>query len=128
MANLVTGGIQAVSVRHEAGFVFLIVNGKKILDCPPEVARQIAAAFAHQAGKAEEFLNPERAIEDQAILIRSGIPIRTATNPGMLREAVKESQHSPRLRRYISGRRARGVPSAEKLGLPKISTEPAPGN
>lgn len=108
--------------------MFLIVNGKRILDCPPEVARQIAAAFAHQAGKAEEFLNPEKSIEDQAILIRSGIPIRTAVNPGLLREAVKESQHNTKLRRYIRGRRARGIPSAERLGLPTVSTEPKTGN
>lgn len=61
--------------------------------------------------------DPERLIKDQAILMRSGVPIDLTNNKKILEEALKSAQWDSDLRRAIKT----SVTSREVFGLPVIS-------
>lgn len=121
---LVHAGRQALTLRHERGFVFLIHNGKTVCQMPPNVARALAQGLQECAKLEEEWANPAALIRDQAILDRAGVPLRIIHDPGLRHEAFKESQHSTELRRLMPG--APGIPSEEHVGTPTVVRGPAP--
>lgn len=108
--------IQRVDIRQEGPRVHLVVSGRLVGDWTPEMAREVAAALNHQAGRAEEILERERIVFDQAILLRLGAPLGLLHDPHLRAEAGREAAWNSRLRRYLPG----GVRSAEAFGVPTI--------
>lgn len=92
---------QQVRVRQEGTVVCLIVDGKRVADIPWRNARQIAAALKQKANLAEEIENVERAINDNAIIARSGAPFGLSTNRKIKETAWTEAQWDTALRKWM---------------------------
>lgn len=107
---------QEMTIRQEGARVRLIVGGRLIADLAPEAARELAALLRHQAGKAEEIVQRERIVFDQAILLRVGAPIGLIHDPHLRHQAASEAAWNSDLRRYLPG----GVKSQEVFGTPTV--------
>lgn len=107
---------QDITIRQEGPRVHLITGGRLIADLPPQAARDLAAALQQQAGRAEEIIERERLVFDQAILLRTGFPLGLIHHPALRAEARKEAAWNTPLRRYLPG----GVQSKEEFGVPTI--------
>ena len=92
---------KTVHVRHEGTTVLIIQDGKALLELPYGAALELANAIRAKAKQAEELAHAESVITDQAILLRSGVPVGLATRPDMIQEAVKEAAWNTALRRYM---------------------------
>lgn len=101
--------IRMVQVKDD---VALLVNGKLVAQMPWQVALQVSRALAGVARKAEEHAKAGLIVEDQALLLRSGIPLGLSDNRLILKEAYRRAEHMP------------GLPSIDKppavFGAPKI--------
>lgn len=113
---------QELTIRQDGPRVQIIAGGRLVADMTPEAARQLIAALAHQAGRAEEIAQRERAVIDQAILIRAGAPVGLLHDPHLRREAAKEAAWNSALRRHLPG----GVKSRSVVGVPAVLQQPAP--
>lgn len=96
---------QQVRVRQEGSVVCLIVDGKRVADIPWRNARQIAAALKQKANLAEEIENVERAINDNAIIARSGAPFGLSTNKKIKEAAWTDAQWDTALRKWMKSPR-----------------------
>lgn len=96
---------QQVRVRQEGSVVCLIVDGKRVADIPWRNARQIAAALKQKANLAEEIENVERAINDNAIIARSGAPFALSTNKKIKEAAWTDAQWDTALRKWMKSPR-----------------------
>lgn len=96
----------------------LLINGQLAADMPPQVARQLAAALIQQAQLIDNEQRQRDNLQDQAILMRAGVPINIAASRSTLKEAHNMAQWDRDLRRYM--RNAPGIESREVFGLPTI--------
>lgn len=103
------------------GQIVLLVNGRLTADFPPQVARQLAVALNAQAALIENDANPEKTINDQAILMRAGMKLGLTDNKKILKEAHKEAQWNGDLRRYMKGANAPGIKTKEIVGTPTVA-------
>ena len=104
-------------VRHDDK-VCLLVNGQLVADLPQEVALALGANLISMAKQIENDLNPTL-INDQAILMRAGVPLGFTNDPKILRESFKEAQWDRGLRKAIPN--APGIESKEVVGTPIIT-------
>lgn len=119
--------VRAVNVRQEGERVLVIENGRTLLDLPADAALVLAKAIHIKAKQAEEWVNKEAIIADQAILTRLGVPFGLTNHPILLEEATKEAAWNSNLRRYIPPSRAKGIESQEVFGTPTIIQHPPKG-
>lgn len=108
-------GRSSAKIGFEGTKVLMEVDGRLVLDCPYDVALQIAKQLFLAAKQAEEIANHENIILDSAILMRSGAPFTLTNNPAMLDEAATEAAWNSTLRRNM-GNDFRG-----KFGTPTVS-------
>lgn len=94
---------------------------------PWDAALEVARALMVQVKRIQEDVNAGRLISDQALLIRLGIPLGLANNPNIKKEAFKDAQYDPLLRKYITGPRVKGIPSGEVVGTPGLIQHPPKG-
>ena len=112
-----------VNVRQEATQVVVIRNGVTVFDMPWDAALQLARAIFSQAKRAEELASAERLADDQAVLLRLGVPIGLTSRRDIQEAAQQRAAWDSTLRRYIPLKRAKGVGgvrSGESFGTPRI--------
>ncbi len=100
----------------------LPTDGRAIaLDLERSAALQISAAL-HQAGAmAEEQSDPQRVVDDAALLIRMGAPVGITNDKRIQEAAWNAAQWDPQLRKAP----LRGIQSKERVGTPTlIQTKP----
>lgn len=115
---------QTATVRQEGDRVVILHGGRAVLDLPWDGALELARAIHNQAKRAEELANADAIATDQAILLRLGVPIGLSDRKDIQQEAQNRAAWDSGLRRYIRGKRARGVNgvrSAGVVGTPTIS-------
>lgn len=116
------------AIRHAAPNgverVCLLVNGQLVADLPAEVAERFGREMVSMARLIMNDANPQKAIADQAVFMRAGVPLGLTDNPKILAEAHKEAQYNRDLRRYM--KRAPGISSREVVGIPTITTGAPP--
>ena len=113
----------SVTVRQEGTNVVVIREGQAVFDMPWDAALQLAQAIFSQAKRAEELASAERIADDQAILLRLGVPVGLSNRQDIQAEASKRAAWDSNLRRYIPLKRAKGVGgvrSGETFGTPRI--------
>lgn len=115
---------KSATVRQEGVRVVVLHGGRAVLDMPWDGALELARAIHSQAKRAEELANADAIATDQAILLRLGVPIGLSDRQDIQQEAQNRAAWDSGLRRYIRGKRARGVNgvrSAGVVGTPTIS-------
>lgn len=112
--------VSELTVRREGTRVLVIRNGKAILDLPWDAALALARALHVKAHEAEEEARALDIIADQAILTRLGVPLGLTSRPDLLKAAGNEAAWNSDLRRYIRGKRAKGIASKEVFGTPAV--------
>ena len=113
----------AVTVRQEGTNVVVIREGRAVFDMPWDAALQLARAIFSQAKRAEELASAERIADDQAVLLRLGVPVGLSSRRDIQEEAQERAAWDSTLRRYIPLKRAKGVGgvrSQESFGTPRI--------
>lgn len=113
----------AVTVRQEGTNVVVIREGRAVFDMPWDAALQLARAIVSQAKRAEELASAERIADDQAVLLRLGVPVGLSSRRDIQEEAQERAAWDSTLRRYIPLKRAKGVGgvrSQESFGTPRI--------
>lgn len=99
--------LKEATIKRDGINVVVIMEGKKVADLPWDAALMLSRAIRIQARRIEEEVKALGIIDDQALLIRSGAPFGLTSHPGILREAVKEAVHNPKLRKYVTGERVK---------------------
>jgi hypothetical protein len=117
-----------IRIRNDGFNVILVSNMGVTVVLPWSAALEVAKEITAQARKIEEVAKANQIVGDQALLIRLGIPLGLSDNPDIKKEALKEAQWDPKLRKYITGSRVKGIPSGEVMGTPSlIQHEPKGG-
>jgi len=109
--------IRQVDVKMDGLDVVLVEKGSAILRLPWDAAIALGRAIITQGRRIEETVKANKIIQDQAFLIRKGIPIGLSSNPKILDEAVKEAQFNKELRKQIP---AASIESTSIVGRPTI--------
>lgn len=107
--------IRQLNVRVEGRDVVVLEAGQAVLILPWDAALTLANAIRVQARRIEERVKAGRIVNDQALLMRVGIPLGLSSNPEIMNEAAKEAAWSTELRRAIPS-----IKSAEKFGVPTL--------
>lgn len=105
------------TILDEGQKVVLVVDGKRICDMPPEIARQMARTLLERAALADEYINANRIIMDQAIMQRAGMPFGLSRNPKIVKAARQEAQWNGDLRRHMP---LKGIEPKAVVGTPII--------
>jgi len=103
------------TVRHQAGHVELIIDGRLVASVPWEQAQQLHRVIHAQAKRAEEWAKAEQIARDQAMLIRAGANIGLTSHPLIQAEAKKVAEWNRQLRRAMPG-----IKSEEQFGAPSL--------
>ncbi|MFW9894103.1 MAG: hypothetical protein ACFFFO_18005 [Candidatus Thorarchaeota archaeon] len=99
----------------------ILKDGRLLADMPYGAAKDVARAIKKTADEAETYMNPGKLITDQATLIRTGAPFGLTNDPAFQKEAFKEAQNDPALRRYIPHVKDKVRNSRpEKFGVPTV--------
>lgn len=114
--------LKQVNIRQYGDRVIVIEDGRLLWDLPWQKAQDLARGIFKVSKLAEEHANANPIINDQALLIRAGIPFGLTNRRDMLREAVKVADTDRDLRRYLPG----GIKSEEIFGTPNIIQLPPP--
>ena len=109
------------TVHQEGQHVQLILDGRLVLETNWQSALEIANAIRGVAKRAEEYALHAQIAYDQAILLRSGVPLGLTNNPNIQAEAVGLALYDRALRAYMPG----GVKSEAVVGTPTV-TQTAP--
>lgn len=115
---------QSATVRQEGTRVVVLHGGRAVLDMPWDGALELARAIHSQAKRAEELAKADAIADDLAILLRLGVPIGLSDRKDIQQEAQNRAAWDSGLRRYIRGKRAKGVNgvrSAGVVGTPTIT-------
>lgn len=119
-----TPNTKELTIRSVADKVIILLNGKLIATLPWEAAKEFAAGIKHQAGLSEEYAKAEQVSHDQALLIRSGLPVNIANLNDVQQLAWWKAQNDDSARRVPM----KGMPSKGKVGAPGlIRGEPKDG-
>ncbi|MBN1691309.1 MAG: hypothetical protein JW901_09820, partial [Dehalococcoidia bacterium] len=89
---------------------------------PWDAALEVARALTARAREVETDVKAGKIINDQALLVRLGIPLGLSNNPNIQKEAHHAAQFDDKLRKYITGSRVQGIPSDEMVGTPVLIT------
>jgi len=106
-----------ITVSIDGLDVVLIDRNSAILRLPWDAAIALGQAMIYQGRQIEESVKADKIIQDQAFLMRMGIPLGLTSNPIMLRESLKEAVWDSKLRRYIP---TCGVGNNSIVGAPKL--------
>ena len=120
MPEVIVPKIKRASIERDGIDVVVIMNGRRVLDVPWDAALQLARAITIQARRIEEQVKALDIIADQALLMRSGAPFGLTSHPDLIAEAKKEAVNNPKLRKYLTGKRAGGIGSDSVVGKPTI--------
>jgi hypothetical protein len=116
--------IKTVRIGHD-GFHVILEQDSRILMIPWQAALEVAKGMTAQARKVEEIVKANQIISDEAFLNRLGFPMSLTKNPDIKKEAFKEAQYDPKLRKYLPN--APGIPSSEAVGIPGLIQHPPKG-
>jgi hypothetical protein len=122
--NIISGELSHVTISRDGRTVLVIKNGRAILRIPWDAAEMLGKALIVKAREAEELVEAESIIADQAILTRLGVPVGLTSNRAMQKAAANEAAWNTDLRRYIPPGRAGGIASQEIFGTPAITAHP----
>lgn len=111
-----TPNTKELTIRSIEDKVIILLNGKLIATLPWEAAKEFAAGIKHQAGLSEEYAKADQVSSDQAILIRSGLPVNIANLSDVQKEAWRKAQNDDNARRVPM----KGIPSRGKVGAPGL--------
>jgi hypothetical protein len=108
--------------RDGVNVIFEYTCGDKVQTSvmPWDAALEVARALTAKAREVESDIKANRIIDDQALLIRLGVPLGLSNNPLIKQAAHQAAQFDDKLRRYISGSRVVGIPSGEIMGTPGL--------
>lgn len=105
--------VNSVRFVQQGDRVLVIWAGKLAGDLEAASALEMARALRAVAQRAAEWGGAQRIADDQAILIRRGIPIGLSDHPAIQREAIKEAA-------WGRSRGVGGIPTGERVGVPII--------
>lgn len=108
--------IKEMIVRAEGDRVVVLQDGQLIADLPVDAARALSKALHVKALEAEEFEKAEQIAYDQAVLLRSGVPLGLSLRKDIQREASHLASWDDGLRRYMKDKRTFAT-----VGQPKIT-------
>ena len=123
MGGIYLRKIEKITVRRDGPNVILIMENRRPLDMPWDAALSLAKAITRQARLAEEQAKAPAIALDQALLMRSGAPFGLTNNPDIIAEAKKEAVGNTKLRRYLTGNRAKGI-GGPTVGAPTVIQHP----
>lgn len=103
-------------ISQDGTRVAIMVDGSYLGALPWQAALELARAIITQAKRAEEWDKALSIAQDQALLLRAGVPIGLTDHPAIQAEAEKLAAWDRDLRRYLPG----GVRSAEVIGTPSV--------
>lgn len=107
----------SVRIRQEGVNVVIISeDGRTLLDVPYTAALAIAKEMISLAKQCEAIAQRENIIRDQAILLKTGLPISLTSDKYMQQEAAKEALYDRDLRRYMGP----GIATQEQFGTPEV--------
>lgn len=123
--DILTPQTQHTSVRVEGDRVLLIHEGRLLLEMPYQVALELGRALVSQAKLAETHAVRDTLVEQQAVLMRLGLPFGfiPPSRPDLMRAAGNEAAWNSRLRKWI---RQRPVEFAE-LYAPTVTQDDPSG-
>lgn len=104
------------TIIAESDKVVLVIEGKRVCDMPPQVAREMAKWLVAQAKKVEDAQNATQLIIDQARMQRAGFPFGLSSDPRIVEAARTEAQWGD-VRREIP---LRGIEPRSAVGTPSI--------
>lgn len=104
------------TVHQEGRHVQLINNGKLVLETDWQGAMEIAKAIYTIAKRAEEYAKHAEIAYDNAILLRSGVPLGLTNHPDIQAESLSLALYDRGLRAYMPG----GVQSSHIVGTPTV--------
>lgn len=107
--------IKKISVGVDGNKVLLTINGNTEV-IPWEAADDIAKALIVKARQAEEEEKALLIVEDNALLLRVGVPIGLSNRTDIQQESAFAAQYDEKLRKYFPG----GVKSTEIFGTPSV--------
>lgn len=111
---------RSIIVRRHEGRVLLIADGRLVADLPWQAALEVGRSLRAKAREAEATARADAIAEDQALLLRAGVPLALSADPRVMDEAARRAAWSRHLRRAIPG----GVPSREAVGGPRVVVHP----
>ena len=111
-----------LDIRREGNRVLLLKGGALLADMPWEAALEVARALQALGKQAEQIAKIEKVIDDQAILLRSGVALGLTNNPAAQHEALRKAEFDPALRKHYPNKLG-GIPSDAVIGIPTISTK-----
>lgn len=124
--TLIVPKTQHASVIHEGERVKLIIDGKLVADLPPEAAIALGRALITKGRLAEEIVQRERVIKDQALLFRAGVGIPLIVNPALREEAGRVAAWDSELRRALPNRTDAVNKTAGQVYMPAVWQDPPP--
>lgn len=98
-----------ITVRRDGLRVLILLDGRLLLEMPWQQADVLASALKAQARRAEELAEVDTLIEQQALVIRKGVPFGLTDRPDINAEAKKEAAWGQTPRKYIPQSNYRGV-------------------
>jgi hypothetical protein len=117
---LIHKGTDHVHVRQSGDKVLLLRGGTLITEIPWKAALTLSKAIRIKAKQAEEEAKALDIIDDQALMMRVGMPIGLTDDPVKIKEAVKEASWNSKLRKYIPIAKFGAIESKERFGTPAI--------
>src|SRR5262245_61500210 len=106
-------------LQYGTRVVVVNADGAIAADMTWEGATELGKALMAVARLAEEWAKAEKVAQDNALLLRKGIPLGLANHPAIQKESAKIAQWDRELRRAIPG----GVQAKEIVGTPTIIRE-----
>lgn len=112
---ILLGEIKELSVRAEGDRVILLQDGRLVVSMPIAAARALIRALQVKTLEAEEENQAQAIAYDQAVLLRSGIPLGLSLRRDIQHEARQLAAWDSDLRRYIVKKK-----HVNKVGQPTI--------
>ena len=109
--------MHAVTIREEGDKV-LVIFGDRALLIPPEAAKMIATELQSKAQIILNRANPELQAYDQALLLRTGIPIDITTDKRIFEMARNEAVNNREIRKNVPANFQ--VLNESKIGRPSF--------
>jgi len=125
--NFIIPKIAQMNIRRDGFNVVVEIDGRKVADVPWNIALELGRGITMQARRVEEVVKAEEIIADQALLIRTGIPIGLSSNPDIVKASGNEAVHNPTLRKYIPDTSGIGaINSRGIVGRPRVIKHKGP--
>jgi len=117
---------ERIQIAHDGnGKVILAINGK-VTVLPIDVAERVARGLVRKAREAEELVQANRIIMDNALMQRAGANIGLSDHPKIKEESIKEALYNRDLRRYLPKGSGMGdIKTRGVVGAPSLFKRPA---